>query len=472
MRRPLLLLPLLLQFLLFGGPWSPARAADLFTLVSQALQHDAGLAAARATLEAAEQAGPKARAALLPRLDAGWGQTWNRYKTEGQPEARYRQDGWKVVLSQPIFDWSSWIGYQQAELVHAQAGLAYAQARQDLVLLVAASYFQTLAAEEELQRLQRHREMLESHAELLAHRKQAGEATLIDLQDTQVDLEQIGLQLEQARAQVRLGQLQLEQLSGMPVATLARLDGEASLPRLQPAREDAWIEQARNQSYPVQIRRLGKEIAAADTARIRAENYPVVSLSASHSPAGAAEGYTRPSTTSVAMLQVSLPLFTGGGIQARSRESQAMEWKAGEEVRAAEQLLTRQAREEYLKISSGLRQLQLLQELRQSTRTALDSTRMGYRFGSRSSVDVLRAMEALSTNESEWIRRRHEVLTAILRLKAAAAALDLEDIQQINRLLSATPTPGRAGEPGELRLSWSLGGNQDAGAAPSPRLTP
>ncbi|SAL26875.1 hypothetical protein [Caballeronia concitans] len=62
-----------------------ARADDLIAIVQQALDHDAELGQARAGYEAAKQAVPIARAALLPQIVGGWGahttvSTWTAFR--------------------------------------------------------------------------------------------------------------------------------------------------------------------------------------------------------------------------------------------------------------------------------------------------------------------------------------------------------------------------------------------------------
>ena len=62
-----------------------AQAADLVSVVQQALGHDADLAQAQAAYVAAQEAVPQARGGLLPQLSAGWGRTYNGIATEGFP---------------------------------------------------------------------------------------------------------------------------------------------------------------------------------------------------------------------------------------------------------------------------------------------------------------------------------------------------------------------------------------------------
>ena len=92
-------------------------ATDLLTVVEQSIDHDADLAAARAGARAAQQAKPTARAALLPQLEGGWGRTYNSTAVQDMPRNTYWQNGWTVSLTQPVFDWSRWTAYRQADFV-------------------------------------------------------------------------------------------------------------------------------------------------------------------------------------------------------------------------------------------------------------------------------------------------------------------------------------------------------------------
>lgn len=111
-----------------------ASAGELLSVVNDALAHDADLAAANAEMGIGREEVPIARAALLPRLDGGWGRTYNQIKTDNQPTTRYWQNGWMITLTQPVFDWERWVALRQADIAGAKAELEYASAWQTLVL--------------------------------------------------------------------------------------------------------------------------------------------------------------------------------------------------------------------------------------------------------------------------------------------------------------------------------------------------
>jgi outer membrane protein len=415
-----------------------AAPLDLMTVVDQAIGHDADLAAAEAGYRAARQAVPIARAALLPRLDGGWGRGYNRTATQGFAPVAYWQSGWIVSLSQPLFDLSSWTSNQQADFVEAQGAVQYADARQTTIVHAVQAYFDELAAEDELKRANDYLAAIGAQLDELRRRRAAGDATLIDLREAEAMSQQALLQQLDATSALHLKQQSLELLTGQAFTPLSRLADTPVRPRLEPSDVDSWVGQASAQGYPVQLKRLDWQIARLDVSKARAAHYPVVNLQAGYTPAGAASGYSRPTTTTTAMLTVTIPLFSGGEMQARLRQSYAQRDLAQDSLESAARHAGAAARDAYTRFTSGLTRSDLLTRLAQTSRDALAATRIGYRVGSRTSTDVLRATDTLYTNERDLLRARYDTILALLQLKAQTAALNVDEVAAVNAQLSGS----------------------------------
>lgn len=414
-----------------------SRAVDLLTVVEQATDRDAELAAFRAGSRAAQQAVPRARAALLPQLAGGWGRAYNRTATEGLPRSSYWQNGWTVTLSQPVFDWSRWTAYRAADFVAARGAVEVARAQQTVILRAVRAYFDELAAEDELARATDYRAALEGHLGQLRRRQAAGEATVIDLQEAQAGLEQAQLQQMDARNDLQFRRLALEQLTGQPFSALARLSDAAAVPRLEPDDQETWASQAEAHDYLAQLKQIDWRIAKLDAEKARAGYYPTVSVTATHTPAGAAAGYVRPTTTTTAMLSINFPIFEGGETAAKVEESAALEDKAQDELLAATRQAGATARESWSRLRAGIARVESLTRLVQTSQAALGATHIGYRVGSRTSTDVLRSADVLYANRRDLIRARYDTVLALLQLKATTASLNIDEVAQVNALLSS-----------------------------------
>jgi outer membrane protein len=415
---------------------SPAAAVDLLTVAYQAVAHDAELAASRAGSRAARLAVPKARAALLPQLAGGWGRAYNRTSVDGLPANSYWQNGWTVTLTQPVFDWSRWTTYRQADFIGARGALDAARAQQGAILQAVRAYFDELASEDELARADDYTLALEQHIEQLQRRRAAREATVIDLRDAEAAREQARLQQADARSDLQLRRLALEQITGQPFEALAHLSEAALMPRLSPDDRDSWVTRAQAHGYMVQLKQIDERIAQLEVQKARARHLPVVNLTASHTPAGAASGYVRPTTTTTAMLSVTIPIFEGGETDAIIDETLALEDRARDELLGATRIAGATARENWSRFHDGVTRVEQLMRVVQTSRAALIATQVGYKVGSRTSTDVLRTADSFYTGRRDLIRARYTAIVALVQLKAATAALDLDEVARVNGLLA------------------------------------
>src|ERR1700754_3364365 len=206
------------------------HAVDLLSVVEQAVDHDANVAQARASYDAARQAVPTARAALLPQLTGGWGRSYNRIDTDGFPRSDYWQSGWSVSLTQPLFDWTRWTAYRQADLIEARGAVEFGGAQQSSILRAAKAYFEALAAEDELRRIDDYLAAIDAESAQLQRRRAAGEATVIDVREAKTLHDEVTLQQRVAQNDLRNKRRALEQVTGAPFEALARLSPATTLP--------------------------------------------------------------------------------------------------------------------------------------------------------------------------------------------------------------------------------------------------
>ncbi len=412
-----------------------ARGADLLGVVQDALEHDAALAGMRAGERAAREAVPKARAALLPQVSGGWGRVYNREAVDGYPALHYWQNGWTVTLEQPLFDWARWMSLQQADHIAARGTLLAEDARVASILKAADAYFEVLSAADEATRADEYRRALDAHLTMLKRAHAAGVVTIVDLRDAEAAMAEAQLQQLDAQGRHQRARAALEALTGQPTDTLARLPQNGIVPTLAPADVDAWVTQAAARSYVVQIREVELEIAKYETEKARAGHYPSVGVQVSHTPAGVAAGYARPTTTTTAMIGVTIPLFSGGETTAKVREASALADKARDDLEGATRVAAADARDAWLRVESGKQRVAALQQLVQRAADAAAATRTGFGVGSRTANDVLRTLGAEYAARRDLIQARYATVLALLKLLACAAILDVDEVARINGVL-------------------------------------
>lgn len=412
-------------------------SGELLSVVNDALAHDAELAAANSAIAIGREEVPIARAALLPRLDGGWGRTYNQIKTDNLPTTRYWQNGWMITLTQPVFDWERWVALRQADITSAKAELEYASAWQTVVLRSANAYLELLAATQEQSRASDYLNAVSEQHALTLKLQAGGEATLIDVQEAQSRLSEARLRQQDALRNLDSRRRSLETLTGRGIIPPPWAPWGRTKPWLEAGSLQQWVRQAETSSFPVQLGKLEVRNASQDSEKARAQHYPVINLSASHAPSGAASGYSEPTTTNTAMLTLSAPLFTGGANRARLRQAMAGEEKAENRLLGATRKSAADTREWFQRFNWARDRSQSLSEIVRLNESSLDATRQGYQAGSRTNLDVLRAQEVVFASRGELAKAHYEMLSAFLALKAEVASLNLGDIQLLDNWLTA-----------------------------------
>jgi outer membrane protein len=125
-------------------------------------------------------------------------------------------------------------------------------------------------------------------------------------------------------------------------------------------------------------------------------------------------------------LQLSLPLFAGGAIQSRERESIAKRRQAEHDLGAAQRDTRLQVQDKFLAAQT--------QSLR-SAQTALEATAQGRDVGTRTELDVLDAQQRVHAARMDLAQARTDYLLGRVQLAAAAGELRENDLASLNSLL-------------------------------------
>ena len=146
---------------------------------------------------------------------------------------------------------------------------------------------------------------------------------------------------------------------------------------------------------------------------------------------------TAPSTTTSANLgvQLNMPLYTGGAVQNRIKETVVLEEKARQDLEAARRGVGLGTRSAFLGVQSGLGQVKALEAAEASTRLALEATELGYKVGVRVYLDVLNAQSQLFDTRRDLSKARYDVIVNSLKLRQASGQLQPQDLRAIDTLL-------------------------------------
>ncbi len=438
-RRLALRLSILAGSLLLAGS---AAAADLLQVYREALVNDAQYAAARATVEAGREKLPQGLAGLLPTIGATANSVWNQndYSPKNSPgwSRDFNSNGWNLNLTQPLFRWQNIVQYDQAHWQVAQAEANFAQASQDLILRVAQAYFDVLYAEENLKAVRAAKRSIALQLEQAKKNFEVGTATITDTHEAQSRYDLANAQELAGENELQVRQYALRVIVGKDVGTLSRLSAEATLQPPQPASMEKWVEAAENDSFSVQAQQAAVEVASREVERQRAGHYPTLDAVANYGT-NKTMSSNNPLETDMRNigLQLTIPLYQGGAVNSRTREAAANRTAAASSLENARRSASLAAKQAYLGVVNGLAQVGALNAALVSSKSALESNKLGYEVGVRINIDVLNAEQQVYVTTRDLAKARFDTLLAQLRLKAAVGALSEADLERINPLFEA-----------------------------------
>src|SRR5690606_18614245 len=123
-------------------------------------------------------------------------------------------------------------------------------------------------------------------------------------------------------------------------------------------------------------------------------------------------------------LQLNIPIFQGFATQSRVREALANQQRALRDLDNTRRNSVLQVSQQFLNVTNGIAQVKALEQAVASSRSQLDSTKLGQEVGVRTEVDVLNAQQLHYSARRDLAQARYNFLMAKLRLEAEAGELD------------------------------------------------
>ncbi|MAK55800.1 MAG: hypothetical protein CML17_08155, partial [Pusillimonas sp.] len=418
-------------------PHAAAQTQDLLKIWTKALERDPELAAARANRAAQSEKIPQARALLLPYITASTGVEADDIRsTSLDRNSTDKRAVWALTLTQPVIDVGLWDNYRASEYIAQSANLAVQQTWQNLTLRVTQAYFNVLSAQDTLKSLDAQKQAIMNQLDAAKRGFELGSATIADTYEAQARLDLINASEIQAFNALQIAQDALASIINERPNELARLKNDVSLPKPTPARLDDWTAQASQASLEVAQAQLSSRLAEKQIHIAQSEHYPTVDFyaqSGSSSDRGVFGPRAGPRSVETTVgVQLSIPLFAGGGISSKVREQTSLLQKSRYELKFVRRQAVQSTQAFYSGVISGLSRVSALQAAEASSRASLEANQTGYEVGVRVNIDVLNAQQQLYETQRALADARYATVLNGLRLKAASGILSADDIIAVN----------------------------------------
>jgi outer membrane protein len=242
------------------------------------------------------------------------------------------------------------------------------------------------------------------------------------------------------------------EITGQPVRNLKGLP-ENFQPALPAERDaDGWVATAIENNPALKAKQLQVQASESDIAVARAGHLPTLYFSGGYGKNASWGDSTftssNPPFTSTFPLgsesrgpsfgvTLNVPIFSGGATQSRVRQALAHRDVAADELEQQKRALDRNTRNAYQTLVAGISEVEARRLAVVSAQSAYDASQVGLEVGTRTVLDVLTNQQNLFRAQLAYAQSRYNFLQNRLLLEQAAGTLDIADVQDVNRLLTA-----------------------------------
>lgn len=426
--------PALLGLILLAAALGPAEvhAQSLLDFYRHALQTNPTVRTRSFGVEQAKAQEDIAGSRLLPQLSASGNYNNNNYHESGLSAQSYNGSRSVIQASQALFDLASYFRLQSATFAVKQSELQAEAARMSLGGDVVDRYLSVLQAGDEMTHLLSEKASIEGQLKRLRFMRERGLVKVTDLFETEAYYQGLLTREIEAQSTRAVALERLREITGLAARQVAPLARE-SFPAV-PGAEDQWVADAARNNPNLTALEKAMDAVRSQVKSARSDHLPVLSLQASktYSDQGFDNRLTPSYRVGIVGVQVNIPLYSGGRVQATEREANARFEMARESLEGARREVERDARTAYLTtVSSYARIGSTNNEVRALERT-LQAQQKSYEMGIATIVDVLNAQRLLRKSRSDQSKARYDYIRGLTILRVHAGTLSMRDIEEIN----------------------------------------
>jgi outer membrane protein, protease secretion system len=418
-----------------------ASAIGLLEAYQEALVNDPTYQSAVHENEGGQQYKVIGRSSLLPSVSASYSANKNKADftapnglgglSTTHPE--YRSNSAVVQLRQPLINFDGIARYKQGIAQTNYSDAQFAGRGQELMLRLVGAYAEAKYAEDQLALAEVSRDTLAEQRSVNERMFQRGEGTKTDVLETQARFDVSEAQVLEARDNLQNARNTLAAIIGREVTQLDGLADGFRIKPMEPSGFEEWRAVALEKNAELIAQRYAVEASEQDIMRNRAGHAPRVDFIAGLSK-GKSESLTtlnQDSTNRSIGVQVNIPIYSGGSVNASTMQSVANRDKAKSDLEAKTNQVLVELRKQYsLAVSSAARIDALVKTVR-SARELVAATRQSVKGGVRINLDVLNAQQQLYTAQRDLALARYNYLLAFLRLRNSAGTLSAEDLNTV-----------------------------------------
>jgi outer membrane protein TolC len=416
----------------YAGSVASARIKEgviqltLFDALSMGLRMNLGAITQSASVQQAKGQQDVARSALLPQLNTGISEQFERLnlrtqgvETQSFPESvKFNYYDARVRLQQSVFDLVRIHNLHGASET-LQANIKAARDSRDLIVLgVGGSYLQLMATQARVDAAAAQVEVARAIAKQADDRLQAGLATRVDAMRAQVQMQTEAQRLRSLQADRDTQKLKLARLIGLAAGqAFTPVDDYTYAPQIDYTLDSA-IALAMKARSDLQAAVSGVKAATAATKAAHAERYPSVAVEGTFGATGVTPTHESTGVYTVAGT-VTIPIYEGGRIRGDIVQAQAALKQRKAEYEDLRGQVDEDVRQAFIDMNSAEDQVGVAKSNVDLSHATLTQSRDRFAAGVTDTVEVVQAEQAVVQADDDYITAVYEHNLAKVALSRA-----------------------------------------------------
>ena len=433
-----------LGWALWAAMTASAQAMGPFQVYEQALRNDPEFLGAIEERNAGQENRLIGRAGLLPKLSYSYNKGRNHSKAtylndqgNRHEDRNYNSYGSTFLLQQPLIDYEAYANYRKGVAQTLFANETFRSKSQELLVRVLTHYTQALFAQDQIDNARAKKKAYEQQFRQNEHMFRQGEGTRTDILEAEsryelATAEEIQAQDEQDAALRELGALIGQQT--VDIDQLIPLAPGFNPFALEPGNFSTWHEIALANNPVLASQREALDVARYEVERNRAGHLPKLNAYASVRKMESESGntYNQRYDTNTIGIEISLPLYSGGGVSASVRQARSNLSQVEYELESKTRETLIELRRQFNACQSGVSKLRAYQKALTSAEALVVSTRQSILGGERVNLDALNAEQQLYSTRRDLAQTRYDYLLAWTKLHFYAGTLREQDLAKVD----------------------------------------
>ncbi len=439
-------------FILVFAMITSSYAFDLVAAYQKALVYNADYLSSVAKNKAGQENIVQGRSSLLPQLSATGAMNEN-YLSTGGAYYYYDQPTLGLQLNQVLFDFNKFSTYTKSKYATDVADLQLNDAKQKLIVTVAQAYFDVLYAENTLDALQKTKSALQDQLNQSKKSFDVGTVTIADVNDAQSGYDTAAAQEIQAKNDLLNKKNIFTNITGLDSNLIQPVVENITLQSPNPLAIESWNTLASYGNLNVKIADKQLKMANDDINIAKAGHLPTINLVGQYNNLGNAnlDGADSQQTANnfngvssqagsigssytqgVVGVQISIPLYNGGGISSSVRQAAANYEASMQQLISVKRQTSQQVQNAYWQVENGISLVKAQTQALKSSVVKLKSDKIGYKIGVRTSIDLVNSERNYYQMLQNYNQARYQYLIYRLQLMYLIGNLDINFLQQIN----------------------------------------